>query len=119
VIGGGRGISDKGGHGFILLYAVLGHVRVSFVEDLRDEKEVLDIFEVAEGGVEVLVAKSIVSEDADCGHKPLSPRFKGLSVFSWVLHHAEECPAPSANVADVLEGRYSEVGVTDLARALS
>jgi hypothetical protein len=119
MIRGGRGIGDEGCHWFVLLYTVLGHVRVGSFEDVGNEEEVLDVFKVVEGGVEVFVTKTIVSEDTDCGHKPLSPCCKCLSIFSWVLHCVEECPAPFENVADVLEGRYSEVGVTDLARVLN
>ena len=73
------------------------------VKDLGDEEEVLDILKVFEGGVKVLVTEDIISEDTDCGHKPLSPCFVSFTIFSGIFHCPKKGPTSLADVADILE----------------
>ena len=112
--GNGRNIGGEGGHWFVFQDAILRHEWICAVKDLGDEEEVLDIFKILVGGVEVFVAKGVISEDVDGGHKPLSPCFIGIAIFSGVLHRSKKSPAPLSDVADILQRWSCELCGVDL-----
>ena len=84
------------------------------VKNLGDEEEVLDILKVFVSGVEVLVAKDIISKDTDCGHKSLSPCFISLFILSRTFHCPKKGPIPLSDVAYVLERWSCELRWVDL-----
>ena len=60
-------------NGFVRVDAVLTHVWVNEVKDTRDEEKVLYRFEVAVGGLESFVVKSVIAQYIDGSHKILRP----------------------------------------------
>jgi len=84
------------------------------VKDLGDEEKVLDILKVLVGGVEIFIAKDVIGEDTDCGHKPLSPCFVSLTVLPGTFHCLKKGLTPLSDVTYVLECWSCELRQVDL-----